>query len=70
MNASDNRGKADSQIGKGIGGSTANSVKELISNESLGGNLDRYFYFSACLSLSRDGLVLSCFSVKLIALKF
>ena len=43
MNASDNRGKADSQIGKGIGGSTANSVKELISNESLGGNLDRLF---------------------------
>ncbi|KAJ8440901.1 hypothetical protein Cgig2_022757 [Carnegiea gigantea] len=41
VNASDNRGKADSQIGKGIGGSTANSVKELISNESLGGNLDR-----------------------------
>ncbi|XP_021756204.1 replication factor C subunit 1-like isoform X2 [Chenopodium quinoa] len=40
VNASDNRGKADSQIGKGIGGSTANSVKELISNKSLG-DLDR-----------------------------
>ncbi|CAO2828348.1 unnamed protein product [Amaranthus hypochondriacus] len=41
VNASDNRGKADSKIGKGISGSTANSVKELISNECLGGNLDR-----------------------------
>uniref|UniRef100_A0A803L7N0 Replication factor C subunit 1 n=1 Tax=Chenopodium quinoa TaxID=63459 RepID=A0A803L7N0_CHEQI len=40
VNASDNRGKADSQIGKGIGGSTANSIKELISNKSLG-DLDR-----------------------------
>ncbi|CAH9089081.1 unnamed protein product [Cuscuta epithymum] len=35
VNASDNRGKADSKIVKGIGGSTANSIKELISNESL-----------------------------------
>lgn len=40
VNASDNRGKADSQIGKGIGGSTANSIKELISNQSLG-DLDK-----------------------------
>ncbi|VFR03000.1 unnamed protein product [Cuscuta campestris] len=35
VNASDNRGKADSKIVKGIGGSTANSIKELVSNESL-----------------------------------
>ncbi|KAK9750602.1 hypothetical protein RND81_02G207800 [Saponaria officinalis] len=41
VNASDSRGKADSKIGKGIGGSTANSIKELISNESLGANMDR-----------------------------
>ncbi|MQL84108.1 hypothetical protein Taro_016621, partial [Colocasia esculenta] len=41
VNASDNRGKADSKIFKGIGGCAANSVKELISNESLNVNMDR-----------------------------
>ncbi|KAF9595445.1 hypothetical protein IFM89_000363 [Coptis chinensis] len=41
VNASDSRGKADSKIIKGIGGSTANSVKELVSNESLNVNMDR-----------------------------
>ncbi|KAL3518671.1 hypothetical protein ACH5RR_021260 [Cinchona calisaya] len=32
VNASDNRGKADAKIEKGIGGSTANSIKELLSD--------------------------------------
>ncbi|XP_027104985.2 replication factor C subunit 1 isoform X1 [Coffea arabica] len=41
VNASDNRGKADAKIGKGIGGSTANSIKEVISNEGLGLNMER-----------------------------
>ncbi|KAH9606291.1 hypothetical protein KSS87_014959 [Heliosperma pusillum] len=41
VNASDSRGKANSKINKGIGGSTANSIKELISNEALGANMDR-----------------------------
>ncbi|KAK1309809.1 hypothetical protein QJS10_CPA08g00009 [Acorus calamus] len=41
VNASDSRGKADSKIFKGIGGSTANSVKELISNEALNIGKDR-----------------------------
>lgn len=41
VNASDNRGKADAKIGKGIGGSTANSIKEVISNEGLGRNMER-----------------------------
>ncbi|XAR60217.1 hypothetical protein NMG60_11033488 [Bertholletia excelsa] len=41
VNASDNRGKADAKIDKGIGGSTANSIKELVSNEALGLNMDR-----------------------------
>ncbi|KMT08722.1 hypothetical protein BVRB_6g139950 [Beta vulgaris subsp. vulgaris] len=41
VNASDNRGKADSVIGKGIGGSTANSIKELISNKLLRDNPHR-----------------------------
>ncbi|KAL5708986.1 replication factor C subunit 1 [Ranunculus cassubicifolius] len=41
VNASDSRGKADSKIVKGIGGSTANSVKELISSGSLNVNMDR-----------------------------
>ncbi|XP_020100068.1 replication factor C subunit 1 [Ananas comosus] len=38
VNASDSRGKADAKIVKGIGGSTANSIKELVSNESLSYN--------------------------------
>ncbi|GAV85834.1 AAA domain-containing protein/BRCT domain-containing protein [Cephalotus follicularis] len=41
VNASDSRGKADSKISKGIGGSNANSIKELVSNEALGNNMDR-----------------------------
>ncbi|KAK4482759.1 hypothetical protein RD792_009927 [Penstemon davidsonii] len=35
VNASDNRGKADAKIEKGIGGCTSNSIKELVSNEAL-----------------------------------
>eukprot|EP00249_Psilotum_nudum_P023458 c28881_g2_i1 orf=668-3328(-) len=35
VNASDSRGKADSKVGKGIGGSLANAIKEMVSNESL-----------------------------------
>ncbi|CAB4289778.1 unnamed protein product [Prunus armeniaca] len=35
VNASDSRGKADSKIEKGIGGSNANSIKELVSNKAL-----------------------------------
>ncbi|GLJ21618.1 hypothetical protein SUGI_0402080 [Cryptomeria japonica] len=35
VNASDNRGKADAKIERGIGGSTSNSIKELINNEAL-----------------------------------
>ncbi|XVF24598.1 hypothetical protein REPUB_Repub13aG0141400 [Reevesia pubescens] len=41
VNASDSRGKADAQISKGIGGSNANSIKELVSNEALSVNMDR-----------------------------
>ncbi|XP_057459599.1 replication factor C subunit 1-like isoform X2 [Actinidia eriantha] len=41
VNASDSRGKADAKIEKGIGGSTANSIKELVSNEALSVNMDR-----------------------------
>ncbi|KAI4372453.1 hypothetical protein MLD38_010681 [Melastoma candidum] len=40
VNASDSRGKADSKIQKGIAGSNANSVKELVSNASLGSSMD------------------------------
>ncbi|GFP89460.1 replication factor c subunit 1 [Phtheirospermum japonicum] len=39
VNASDSRGKADAKIEKGIGGSTSNSIKELVSNQSLSLNL-------------------------------
>lgn len=44
VNASDNRGKADSKVGKGICGSTANAIKEMVSNESLavGANSDNH----------------------------
>lgn len=40
VNASDSRGKADAKIEKGIGGSTANLMKELISNETLSNNMN------------------------------
>lgn len=41
VNASDSRGKADSKIEKGISNSTANSVKELVSNQSLSADVNR-----------------------------
>ncbi|KAL1204243.1 Replication factor C subunit 1 [Cardamine amara subsp. amara] len=41
VNASDSRGKADSKIAKGIGGSNANTVKELVNNEAMAANMDR-----------------------------
>ncbi|XP_056852009.1 replication factor C subunit 1 [Raphanus sativus] len=41
VNASDSRGKANSNIAKGIGGSIANTVKELVNNEALASNIDR-----------------------------
>ncbi|KAJ8750256.1 hypothetical protein K2173_014171 [Erythroxylum novogranatense] len=41
VNASDSRGKADAKIYRGIGGSNANCIKELVSNEALGVDMDR-----------------------------
>nr|BAJ33988.1 unnamed protein product [Eutrema halophilum] len=41
VNASDSRGKANSNIAKGIGGSNANTVKELVNNEAIAANIDR-----------------------------
>lgn len=41
VNASDSRGKANSNIAKGIGGSNANTVKELVNNEAIASNIDR-----------------------------
>ncbi|CAI9105835.1 OLC1v1004852C1 [Oldenlandia corymbosa var. corymbosa] len=41
VNASDNRGKADSKIEKGIGGSTANSIQVLVTNEAISNKIDR-----------------------------
>ncbi|WOL16902.1 replication factor C subunit 1 isoform X4 [Canna indica] len=40
VNASDTRGKADSNIGKGIGGNTSNTIKELVSNVALNSSMD------------------------------
>ncbi|GAB4840173.1 replication factor C subunit 1 [Ancistrocladus abbreviatus] len=57
VNASDNRGKADAKIVKGIGGSTANSVKELISNESLSVNKDKSKHTKTVLIMDEvDGM--------------
>ncbi|KAH7653030.1 replication factor C subunit 1 protein [Dioscorea alata] len=41
VNASDSRGKADSKILKGIGGSTSNCIKEFVNNEALSHTKDR-----------------------------
>ncbi|KAG6545470.1 hypothetical protein Mapa_013072 [Marchantia paleacea] len=35
VNASDSRGKSDSNVRKGMGGSTANTIKEMVNNESI-----------------------------------
>ncbi|XP_042483275.1 replication factor C subunit 1 isoform X1 [Macadamia integrifolia] len=57
VNASDNRGKADSKIFKGVGGSTANSVKELISNEALSVKSDRSKHAKTVLIMDEvDGM--------------
>ncbi|WJX43916.1 replication factor C subunit 1 [Trifolium repens] len=40
VNASDSRGKADSKIEKGISGSNANSIKELVNNKAFGRDKD------------------------------
>ncbi|CAK9146654.1 unnamed protein product [Ilex paraguariensis] len=40
VNASDNGGQDDAKVEKGIGGSTSNSIKELVNNEALSVNMD------------------------------
>ncbi|KAJ4826253.1 replication factor C subunit 1 [Turnera subulata] len=57
VNASDSRGKADAKIAKGIGGSNANCVKELVSNESLGFKMDRSSHPKSVLIMDEvDGM--------------
>ncbi|XP_011037296.1 PREDICTED: replication factor C subunit 1 [Populus euphratica] len=57
VNASDNRGKADAKIFKGISGSNANCIKELISNESLGFEMDRSKHLKTVLIMDEvDGM--------------
>ncbi|KVH97442.1 AAA+ ATPase domain-containing protein, partial [Cynara cardunculus var. scolymus] len=57
VNASDSRGKADAKIEKGIGSSTANSVKELVSNQSLSVGMDRSKHPKAVLIMDEvDGM--------------
>nr|XP_009804673.1 PREDICTED: uncharacterized protein LOC104249862 [Nicotiana sylvestris] len=64
VNASDSRGKADSKIEKGIGGSTANSIKELVSNESLGANIGRLHHQKTVLIMDEvDGMTAHRFSI-------
>ncbi|KZV39264.1 replication factor C subunit 1, partial [Dorcoceras hygrometricum] len=57
VNASDSRGKADAKIQKGIGGSTSNSIKELISNEGLNPNMERSHHTKTVLIMDEvDGM--------------
>ncbi|KAL9405376.1 hypothetical protein Peur_002348 [Populus x canadensis] len=57
VNASDNRGKADAKIFKGISGSNANCIKELISNEALGFEMDRSKHLKTVLIMDEvDGM--------------
>ncbi|XP_034568636.1 replication factor C subunit 1 [Setaria viridis] len=57
VNASDSRGKADSKIEKGVGGSTSNSVKELISNATLNYSDNRLKHPKAVLIMDEvDGM--------------
>nr|XP_043623103.1 replication factor C subunit 1 [Erigeron canadensis] len=57
VNASDSRGKADAKIEKGIGSSTANSVKELVSNQSLSVDMNHTKHPKAVLIMDEvDGM--------------
>ncbi|XP_027344979.1 replication factor C subunit 1 isoform X3 [Abrus precatorius] len=57
VNASDSRGKADSKIAKGVGGSNANSIKELVTNEAIGANMDRSKHSKSVLIMDEvDGM--------------
>lgn len=57
VNASDSRGKADSKIEKGVGGSTSNSIKELISNATLNYSDNRSKHPKAVLIMDEvDGM--------------
>ncbi|GAB4829010.1 replication factor C subunit 1 [Ancistrocladus abbreviatus] len=64
VNASDNRGKADAKIVKGIGGSTENSVKEIISNESLSTNMDRLIAKRLLQIANAEGLQVNEFAER------
>ncbi|XP_020234194.1 replication factor C subunit 1 isoform X2 [Cajanus cajan] len=57
VNASDSRGKADSKIEKGIGGSNSNSIKDCITNESLGADMYRPKHSKSVLIMDEvDGM--------------
>lgn len=57
VNASDSRGKADSKIEKGVGGSTSNSIKELINNATLNYSDNRLKHPKAVLVMDEvDGM--------------
>ncbi|CAL4983987.1 unnamed protein product [Urochloa decumbens] len=57
VNASDSRGKADSKIEKGVGGSTSNSIKELINNATLNYSDNRLKHPKAVLIMDEvDGM--------------
>ncbi|KAL5065721.1 hypothetical protein RYX36_027458 [Vicia faba] len=57
VNASDSRGKADSKIEKGISGSNSNSIKEFVTNEALGPNMNRPKQFKTVLIMDEvDGM--------------
>ncbi|CAH1451463.1 unnamed protein product [Lactuca virosa] len=56
VNANDSRGKAYAKIEKGISSSTANSVKELASNQSLSVDFDRSKHPKAVLIIDVVGM--------------
>ncbi|KAI3744069.1 hypothetical protein L1987_57141 [Smallanthus sonchifolius] len=57
VNASDSRGKADSKIEKGIGSRTSNSIKELVSNQSLNVDMNSSKHPKAVLIMDEvDGM--------------
>ncbi|KAL2346835.1 hypothetical protein Fmac_000835 [Flemingia macrophylla] len=57
VNASDSRGKADSKIEKGIGGSKSNSIKECITIETLGADMFRPKHSNSVLIMDEvDGM--------------
>ncbi|CAK9184018.1 unnamed protein product [Ilex paraguariensis] len=64
VNASNNCGKADAKVERGICGCTTNSITELVSNEALSVNMDRLVVLCFIVHASRSTLKESCLIVN------